>query len=167
MLDSLKQLSYARGMVKPLGKDSTCSIARSLDLLGEKWMMLIMREALIAGATRFSEFRDALGIAPNVLTNRLAVLVDEGVMERRSYREDGSRLRDEYVLTEAGKGLNFLIAGLAGWGRANRPRPDGTSPVYSDLETGERVELSFVTASGRRVGPESVAVVQELDALAG
>jgi DNA-binding HxlR family transcriptional regulator len=150
-------------MVKPLGKDSTCSIARSTDLLGDKWMILIVREALVAGATRFSEFRDSLGVAPNVLTNRLELLVDEGILERRTYRERGARERFEYVPTDAGRRLHQFIAGLAAWGRVNRPKTDGTSPLYTDLETGEPVELSFVTASGRRVPPESVSVVQALD----
>ncbi len=77
-------------MAKTLGKDSTCSIARSLEVLGDAWTLLIVREAMLAGSTRFQEFRDALGIAPNILTKRLTFLVDEGLMERRGYREPGS-----------------------------------------------------------------------------
>jgi DNA-binding HxlR family transcriptional regulator len=149
-------------MAKALGPDSNCSIARSLDLLGEKWTLLIVREAFW-GATRFSTFRASLGVAADVLSDRLAKLVDAGVLERRDYREEGTRPRQEYVLTPAGRQLHTVIAGLAQWGRANRPRPYGTSPVYSDVETGEPVELAFVTADGRRLDPQQVAVRQEPD----
>jgi DNA-binding HxlR family transcriptional regulator len=62
-----------------------CSIARTLEVLGEKWTLLVVREAC-EGRTRFSEFRSALGVAPDVLADRLATLVDVGVMERRPYR---------------------------------------------------------------------------------
>jgi DNA-binding HxlR family transcriptional regulator len=66
--------------------DSSCSIARSLGVLGERWTFLILREAFL-GATRFAEFRDGLGVAPDVLSDRLATLVAYGVMEREPYRE--------------------------------------------------------------------------------
>lgn len=140
-------------MPKTLGKDSTCSIARSLDVLGDSWTLLIVREAMLADSTRFQEFRDALGIAPNILAKRLAVLVDEGLMERRTYREPGLRARDEYVLTEAGRGMSVIIAALATWGRTYRPRADGTSPrfVLEDSDTAAR--LAFVTPDGDVVPP--------------
>ncbi|MDQ0923835.1 DNA-binding HxlR family transcriptional regulator [Pseudarthrobacter sp. W1I19] len=141
-------------MRKHLGPDSACSVARSLDLLGDKWMLLIVREALVSGTTRFSDFKEALGIAPNILANRLDTLVEEGLMERHSYRERGARERSEYALTEAGKALNVVIAGLATWGRAKRPREGGNSPAFTVGATGEIAELAFVTADGRRVSPE-------------
>ncbi|HEY4277966.1 MAG TPA: helix-turn-helix domain-containing protein [Conexibacter sp.] len=149
-------------MPKPLGPESNCSIARSLDLLGEKWTLLIVREAFW-GNTRFSEFREELGIAADVLTERLAKLVDAGVMERREYREDGARARHEYVLTATGRQLHFVIAGLAQWGRENRPRSYGTSPVYVDVDTGERARLAFVTDDGRRIDPALLGVRQVRD----
>jgi DNA-binding HxlR family transcriptional regulator len=146
------------GMERDVGPDTRCSIARSLDLLGEKWTLLIVREAFW-GRTRFSQFRESLGIAPDVLTQRLARLVDEGVLERRAYRDDGARERMEYVLTPAGHQLHLVIAGLSSWGRENRPRPDDRSPSYIDAETGEPAELCFVTADGRRLDPERLVVV--------
>jgi DNA-binding HxlR family transcriptional regulator len=69
--------------------DATCSIERTLGVLGERWTFLILREAFL-GATRFVEFRDRLGVAPDVLTDRLATLVEYGVLEREPYREPGS-----------------------------------------------------------------------------
>src|SRR5882762_1883694 len=73
--------------------DRYCSIARSLGVLGERWTFLILREAM-DGVTRFAQFRDALGIAPDVLTDRLTTLVDYGVMTRAPYQEPGSRTRN-------------------------------------------------------------------------
>ncbi len=81
-----------------------CSIARSLEVVGQKWSLLILREAFW-GRTRFAEFRARLGVAPDVLTDRLGRLVDAGILQRRPYREDGEREREEYVLTEAGPAL--------------------------------------------------------------
>lgn len=146
-------------MEREVGPDTRCSIARSLDLLGERWTLLIVREAFW-GRTRFSQFREALGIAPDVLSERLTRLVDEGVLERRAYREEAARERMEYVLTPAGRRLHVVIAGLSSWGRENRPRADDRSPSYLDAETGEPVELCFVTADGRRLDPERLVVMR-------
>ena len=80
--------------------DMTCPIARSLEHVGEWWSMLILRDAF-GGMTRFDEFQQSLGIAPNMLTRRLAALVEAGLLERRRYSERPPR--DEYVLTERGR----------------------------------------------------------------
>ncbi|TDW86495.1 MULTISPECIES: helix-turn-helix domain-containing protein [Kribbella] len=141
-------------MPKSLGKDSTCSIARSLEVLGDRWTLLILREALIAGSTRFQEFREALGIAPNLLTQRLTFLIDEGLLTRRTYREEGARARDEYVLTETGRSLNLVIAALSDWARTCRPRPDGTSPAFVVEDSGAPVRLAFVTGDGDQVNAQ-------------
>src|ERR1700710_2722123 len=91
--------------------DSSCSIQRSLGILGERWTFLILREAL-GGATRFAEFRDFLDIAPNLLTDRLNTLVEYGVMTRQPYQEPGSRLRHSYHLTPAGHELRIALGAL-------------------------------------------------------
>src|ERR1700744_4631257 len=113
----------------------TCSIARSLTVLGERWTFLILREAALFGRTRFGEFRESLGIAPDVLTDRLATLVDGGVMERVPYREPGSRPRDAYVLTAAGKELEVILAGLQQWGDAHLPLPDGPTALRRAVDS--------------------------------
>ncbi|MFZ4151511.1 winged helix-turn-helix transcriptional regulator [Streptomyces pseudogriseolus] len=152
-------------MTKALGKDSTCSIARSLEVLGDSWTLLVVREAVVAHATRFQEFRDALGIAPNILTKRLALLVDEGLMERRTYREPGVRAREEYVLTEAGRSLSVVIAALASWGRTHRPRSDGTSPRFALEDSGTVAQLAFVTVDGEVVPPHLLTARRTADSL--
>ncbi|WP_432937398.1 winged helix-turn-helix transcriptional regulator [Kribbella sp. CA-253562] len=150
-------------MPKSLGKDSTCSIARSLEVLGDRWTLLILREALISGATRFHEFRDALGVAPNLLAQRLTFLIDEGLLARRTYQETGARPRDEYVLTETGRSLNLVIAALSDWGRTRRPRPEGTSPAFAIEDSGTPVRLAFVTEDGNQVAAEQLVARRTAD----
>ncbi|WP_030186212.1 winged helix-turn-helix transcriptional regulator [Streptomyces sp. NRRL S-813] len=154
-------------MTKTLGKDSTCSIARSLEVLGDTWTLLIIREAVVAHSSRFQEFREALGIAPNILAKRLALLVEEGLMERRTYREPGERSRDEYVLTEAGRSLTVIMGALAAWGRRYRPRPDSTSPRFTLEDSGKAVQLAFVTEDGDRVPPGKLTARRTADARLG
>src|SRR3954453_5600353 len=93
--------------------DFRCSVARTVDVLGEWWTPLIVRDAFY-GRTRFEEFQGALGIARNVLAARLERLVGAGIMERRRYREHPPR--DEYLLTEKGRDLFPIIAALLAWG---------------------------------------------------
>jgi DNA-binding HxlR family transcriptional regulator len=90
-----------------------CSIARALERLGERWTLLVLREAFI-GARRFEEFAERLDIARNVLTARLALLVDEGVLERRLYQERPERY--DYRLTEKGLDLFGVLVALMKWG---------------------------------------------------
>ena len=101
--------------------DDACSIARTLGAVGERWTLLILREASL-GATRFAEFRDRLGVAPDVLSDRLATLVTYGVMAREPYREPGARSRSAYQLTPAGRELQVVLSALQQWGDEHLPR---------------------------------------------
>lgn len=150
-------------MTRTLGKDSTCSIARSLEAVGDTWTLLIVREALIANATRFQDFRDALGIAPNILSKRLEKIVEDGLMERRSYQEPGSRSRDAYVLTDAGRSLTLVIGALSDWGRTFRPHQAGTSPEFTLPDSERRAHLAFVTADGEEVDPSQLVAQRAPD----
>lgn len=136
-----------------------CSIARSLAVLGEKWTLLVVREASW-GCTRFSEFRTALGVAPDVLADRLGTLVDVGVLERRPYREEGGRSREEYVLTPAGRDLLVVLGALNAWGDEHRPAPSGRASTFVEAATGEPVSVAFVAADGRTLSPADVEVVR-------
>ncbi|MET0726362.1 MAG: helix-turn-helix domain-containing protein [Leifsonia sp.] len=143
---------------KPDTAAERCSIARSLEVLGQKWSLLIVREAFW-GRTRFAEFRSRLGIAADVLTDRLGRLVDAGILQRRPYRDEGERERDEYVLTDAGRALIPVLAAMSAWGDEYRPSGFGPAAVYADRETGVPVRLAFVGADG--VEREASAVVVE------
>ena len=136
--------------------DSTCSIARSLDILGPRWNLLILREAM-NGVTRFADFRDGLGIAPDVLSDRLTGLVDAEVLERRPYREAGGRTREEYVLTPRGRDLKVVLAALQQWGDRYVPGPLG--PTMTRRQHGDAsgtVSVGFLTDAGERVPDEEV-----------
>ena len=87
-----------------------CSIARSLELVGERWSLLIIRDALFAQVTRFGDFQHNLGIATNVLTSRLDSFVASGIMER-----EGSA---DYILTTKGRALAVALIALTEWGNA-------------------------------------------------
>ena len=90
-----------------------CSIAQSLEVLGDWWTLLLIREAFL-GTRRFAEFASALGISKNILTRRLRHLVDHGVMERVDAGVHGRRY--EYVLTPMGKDLATMLTALRQWG---------------------------------------------------
>src|SRR5262249_17117690 len=90
-----------------------CSIARAIEVGGERWTLLIIRDVLL-GLHRFDELQESLGIARNVLTDRLNLLVDEGVLERVLYSERPERY--EYHLTKKGLDLNIALTALRQWG---------------------------------------------------
>ena len=101
---------------------SNCSIARTLQVVGEKWTLLILRESFY-GATRFEQFHRVLQCPRNLLSERLHLLVDEGILERSEYREPGSRARKEYRLTDKGRELALAPARAHAVGRPPQGRP--------------------------------------------
>ncbi|PZF28002.1 transcriptional regulator [Curtobacterium sp. MCLR17_045] len=135
-------------MLGILGGDERCPIARSLDVLGEKWTLMIVRDA-VGGSTRFSQFQQGLGIPREVLTARLASLVDGGVLERTTYKPEGARAREEYVLTDAGRDLSLVLLALGGWADRHRPSERASDLRFVDAETGEAVEAAAVTVDAQ------------------
>src|SRR3954447_17007735 len=103
-----------------------CSIARSLEVVGERWTLLVLRD-VFRGIRRFDDLQRSLGIARNVLTDRLGRLVDEGILERRRYQERPERF--EYRLTEKGRGLWKVLAHLLLWGDEHYAPPEGPPRV--------------------------------------
>ena len=127
-----------------------CPIARSLERVGEWWSILILRDASL-GLTRFDEFQESLGIAPNILTRRLKVLVEAGLLERRRYSERPPR--DEYVLTQAGRDFRPVLWALLAWGNKHFA-PEGASVVIVDSKTGAPADPVLVDRnSGRSLEP--------------
>ena len=98
----------------------TCSIARALEVVGGRWTLLLLRDALM-GVRRFEDFRTSLGIAGNVLSARLDQLVEDGLLRREPYHE--RPLRVEYVPTDRAEELRPVLFALKEWG-ASIPRPD-------------------------------------------
>ena len=138
--------------------DSACSIARSLGVLGERWTFLILREAF-SGATKFAEFRDRLGIAPDVLSDRLSTLVEYGVMEREPYQEPGARPRFAYQLTPAGTDLRVVLSALQQWGDKYLPRPEGPSVLRRIRGTDLPVHVGYVDDQGDEIALADVAMI--------
>jgi len=140
-----------------LPANAFCSIARTLEVLGQKWNLLLLREAFY-GRTRYGEFQ-RIGIPSDTLAARLDSLVAAGLLERRSYQPDGKRTRDEYVLTAAGKDAITVLAALSEWGDRHLPLPDGPGIVFEVGDTGEPVHLRFLTEGGREVAADEVTAV--------
>jgi DNA-binding HxlR family transcriptional regulator len=113
---------YDGGVLHREYPSQVCSIARALEVVGERWTLLILRDAVL-GIERFEDFQSSLGIATNVLTNRLKLLCDEQVLERVP---DGERPgRPKYVLTDKGRELAPALLVLMKWGDRHYPEPGG------------------------------------------
>jgi DNA-binding HxlR family transcriptional regulator len=127
---------------------SRCSIDRTLEVVGDRWSVLLVRNAF-RGRSRFAEFRDSLGIASDVLTARLRTLVDAGIFERRPYRDAGARERFSYHLTPAGIDLLPVLGALQQWGDDHRPSPDGPPATFRSALDGAPVRVAFVDGDDR------------------
>jgi DNA-binding HxlR family transcriptional regulator len=137
-----------------------CSIARSLELLGERWTLLVIREAFL-GTRRFEGFTERLDIARNVLAARLARLVEEGVLEKVRYQERPERF--EYRLTEKGIDLYPMLVALRDWGDRYLVDSDGSpldirhrdcdAPVHLVLRCADGHELTSARDAVPRPGP--------------
>lgn len=139
---------------KPLDK-APCPIARTVARIGDAWSVLILREAFY-GTARFDEFEKSLGIAPNMLARRLGALVDEGLLERRSYCERPPRF--EYVLTPRGRDFRPVLLTLLAWGNRHFA-PEGESVQLVERETGVRVDPMLVDAANGRAITETTHVL--------
>ncbi len=113
-----------------------CSVAKALEVIGERWSLLIVR-AVMHGNRRFGEMQESLGIARNVLSARLQRLVDEEILERRAYQESPPRY--EYFLTEKGLDLWPALIALLHWGDRYSPSPEGPRRLIVHKECGGTV----------------------------
>lgn len=129
-----------------------------MSVLGQRWAILIVREAML-GRTRFSEFREQLGIAPDVLSARLSELVDFGILAEQDYREPGDRTRTRYVLTDAGHDLLPVLAAVGQWGHVHRARSDSSRYRFIEQSTGQSVGVGFRRRDGGRVRSADVVLV--------
>ena len=135
-----------------------CSIARTLEVVGERWTFLVVRDAF-RGRTRFAEFKESLGIASDVLTARLRTLVDAGILERRAYRDVGARERCSYHLTPAGLDLRLVLGALQQWGDEHRPSGYGPAALLTSTRDGGPARVVFVDDDDRVLPVTEVASV--------
>ena len=138
---------------------SNCSIARTLEIFGEKWTFLIIRESFY-GATRFAQFHRVLQCPRNLLSERLDLLVEEGILERAEYREPGSRARMEYLMTDKGRELMYIMLALQQWGDRHEADPAGPPVIARHTDCGRELHVTFTCEEGHTVTrPEEVELV--------
>ncbi|MFE3450918.1 winged helix-turn-helix transcriptional regulator [Nonomuraea sp. NPDC059194] len=136
-----------------------CSIERTLDIVGEKWTFLVLREAF-NGVRRFADMQAITGAPRQVLSARLNRLVDEGLLRREPYREPGQRQRDEYRLTQKGLDLYPILVALMHWGDRYMADEEGPPVVLTHRDCGAVLEQHFTCADGHEVsGPREVTSV--------
>jgi DNA-binding HxlR family transcriptional regulator len=137
-----------------LGRDyagQNCSIARALEVVGERWTLLILRDAFL-GVTRFEHFQQRLRVAPNILTKRLRTLTEAGILERRVYQARPER--HEYVLGGRGKELFPVLLGLMHWGDEHLA-PDGPPAIVRHAGCGGELDgLGRCGECGETVGAD-------------
>src|SRR5262245_33612846 len=137
----------------PTRYGQACPVARSLEIIGDRWTLLVVRD-LLAGTRRFRDLEQGLpGIAPNILSDRLKLMEASGLVTRRLYQEHPPRA--EYTLTDKGKGLGLVVGALAAWGARHVYRR--ARLVHADC--GHEVKLGYhCPACGGRVSGAAVTV---------
>jgi DNA-binding HxlR family transcriptional regulator len=129
-----------------------CSAARALEVVGERWSLLIIRDALFAGCTRFGDFQKSLGVAPNILAARLESFVAAGLMERQRYSEHPEHYM--YLLTGKGRDLAPAIVALSAWGD-RYATPDGPPIIYEHAACGSQIQQQIHCAACQRQLPST------------
>jgi DNA-binding HxlR family transcriptional regulator len=128
-------------------KEEPCPVARCVNLIGDRWSLLIVRDAF-DGMRRFGDFQRSLGVARNILSDRLKKLVDAGVLEMQD-ASDGTTYQ-EYVLTAKGESLFPVIVALRQWGEHNLFESDERRSLLIDKKTGQQIPfMAPVTADGK------------------
>jgi DNA-binding HxlR family transcriptional regulator len=128
-----------------------CTIGRAMAILGEKWTIVVLRE-VFSGVRRFDDMRVRTGVPRQVLTNRLAMLVEHGVLRREPYREPGARVRHEYRLTPKGLDLYPVLIAVAAWGDRYLADPEGPPLEFAHRDCGSPVHAEIRCADGHEVG---------------
>jgi DNA-binding HxlR family transcriptional regulator len=135
--------------------DQNCSIARSLEVIGERWTLLVMREVLL-GRRRFADIRRNTGIAANILSDRLQTLVEQGLLTRRLYSESPESY--EYVPTPKGVDVTPVLVALMQWGDAHAA-PEGPPRVYLHTACGHDADPRLhCSHCGEEILPRSLKV---------
>ena len=136
--------------------DSTCPVARTLDLVGDRWSLLIIRDAM-DNARSFTEFQQRTGVARNILTDRLRRLVDHGILKRETAL---SGRRQIYVLTDAGRDLFTVIVAMRQWGERHAFTEDEAHSTLVDESGHPLARLRPTDAHGHRVDVDTTTVLR-------
>jgi DNA-binding HxlR family transcriptional regulator len=139
--------------MRPVALDwsvDNCTIGRTMEILGERWMLVVLRE-VFSGIRRFDDMRERTNIPRQVLTNRLGRLVAAGVLRRSPYREPGSRVREEYRLTPKGFDLYPILVAVREWGDRYLADPEGPPMETLHKDCGARVNVVLRCEDGHDV----------------
>ncbi|PRY27552.1 winged helix-turn-helix transcriptional regulator [Pseudosporangium ferrugineum] len=128
----------------------TCTIGRAMGILGEKWTFVVLRE-VFNGVRRFADMREHTGMPRQVLTNRLAALVEHGVLRREPYQEPGARIRHEYRLTPKGFDLYPVMVAVKEWGDRYLAEPEGPPLTMVHRDCGAEVRTAVHCSDGHAV----------------
>ena len=151
-------------MSEPSWDRSRCSVAGTLAVIGEKWSLLVLREAFL-GVRRFADFQRNLGAPKAVLTDRLGTLVGSGVLVRVPYQAEGERQRHEYRLTEKGRDLYPTLVALMQWGDRYLAEPGAAPLALEHRDCGAAVRLELTCEAGHSLsGPREVRPVRRVTA---
>jgi DNA-binding HxlR family transcriptional regulator len=127
-----------------------CTVARSLEILGEKWTFIVLRDVFI-GIRRFDDFIEHTGIPRQVLSNRLSTLVAQGLLKRETYREPGRRARSEYRLTDKGIDAYPILVALREWGDRYAADAAGPPVLTVHRDCGAQVSIRLRCADGHEL----------------
>jgi DNA-binding HxlR family transcriptional regulator len=135
---------------------SNCSVGRSLEILAQPWVLLILRE-VVRGIDRFADIQSRLGVSRSVLAERLELLVARGVLAKVPYQEAGQRRRHAYALTEKGRDLIPVLSALREWGDRYLADPAGPPLLTEHEGCGHPVHLVYECDAGHRLsGPDEI-----------
>jgi DNA-binding HxlR family transcriptional regulator len=153
-----------------------CTIGRAMAVLGERWTFVVLRE-VFNGVRRFDDMARHAGVPRQVLSNRLAVLVEQDILRKVPYRPDGERVRHEYRLTEKGFDLYPVLLAISTWGDRYLADPEGPPVEFRHADCGARVTAELRCADGHpvdelrdvvpRPGPGSRRLSRKEDAVRG
>ncbi|MGB3304143.1 winged helix-turn-helix transcriptional regulator [Gordonia sp. (in: high G+C Gram-positive bacteria)] len=132
-----------------------CSVQRTLDVIGDRWSALVLRE-IFNGVRRFDQIKEHTGISDSVLSDRLRKLQANGVVAAREYQDPGARKRKEYRLTEAGLDLQPVMISMLRWGDKYRADPTGPSLLATHRDCGAPVHAAIICDDGHPVAQRDV-----------
>ncbi len=127
-----------------------CTVGRTMAILGERWTFLVVRE-VFNGIRRFEDMRVRTAIPKQVLTNRLALLVDHGILRKEPYQLPGERARHEYRLTDKGLDLYPVLVAVAEWGNRYVADPEGPPVEFAHADCGAEVHVALECEEGHRI----------------
>jgi DNA-binding HxlR family transcriptional regulator len=130
---------------------ANCSIGAAVGIIGERSTFLVLRETF-NGVRRFADIQRRTAMPRQVLSDRLARLVDEGLLRKEPYQDSGQRRRDEYRLTEKGLDLYPVLVALMAWGDKYAVSPEGPQVLLRHRDCGEPVQLQLACEAGHVLG---------------